>query len=417
MDTVLKVLLIAENASMRFSGEAALSLYYFDRMLARGLDVKVVCHSRCRDELRQRYLNDNVFSNFYFIEDTNFQKFLFYIGNHLPFIIRDRIIGQIIYILTQLRQKNIAKKLVKEFSLQIVYQPVPISPTTPSAIYDCGAPVVIGPMCGAMEFPPAFSYLESSFEKMSNKLGRLAAGYLNYIIPGKKKAKVLLVSNERSAKVLPKDYSGKLYYIIESGVDLELFKARADYIHNGNEPVKIVYMARFVDQKGIPYLVEAFSRAASKANLVLELIGNGELYEQTQAQVKRLGIEDKVNFHGWMQIDKAEILIRQCDVYMVPAIRDCGGCAQLEAMAVGLPIIAANWAGPGQYTDESSGILVDVDTVEGFIQGLADAMVKLANSPDLRVKLGEGAKKRVRTEYLDWDSKVDRIIEIFKENI
>lgn len=413
----MKVLLVADNASKNFSGESALPLYYFDLFIARGLEVMMLCHSRCRDELRQRYTNDDIYSNIFFIEDTKLQKTLFYIGKYLPFIIRDRIIGQIIYILTQLSQKSISRSLVKRFSLQIVFQPVPISPVTPSAIYDCGVPVVIGPMCGGMEFPPAFSYLESKFEKISSKLARILAGYLNLIIPGKKKAQVLLVSNERTASVLPKGYLGKLYYVIESGVDLKLFKPRTEYAPMANQVVRVVYMARFVDQKGIPYLVEAFSRASSEANIVLELIGNGELFEETQAQVKRLGIEDKVNFHGWMQIDKADDLIRKCDIYMVPAIRDCGGCAQLEAMAIGLPVIAANWAGPGQYTDESSGILVDVDTVEGFIDGLAHAIVKLANSPELRVQLGQGAKQRVRSDYLDWDSKVERVIEIFKENI
>jgi len=413
----MKVLLVADNASKNFSGESALPLYYFDLFIARGLEVMMLCHSRCRDELRQRYINDDIYSNIFFIEDTKLQKTLFYIGKYLPFIIRDRIIGQIIYILTQLNQKSISRSLVKRFSLQIVFQPVPISPVTPSAIYDCGVPVVIGPMCGGMEFPPAFSYLESKFEKISSKLARILAGYLNLIIPGKKKAQVLLVSNERTASVLPKGYLGKLYYVIESGVDLKLFKPRTEYAPMANQVVRVVYMARFVDQKGIPYLVEAFSRASSEANIVLELIGNGELFEETQAQVKRLGIEDKVNFHGWMQIDKADDLIRKCDIYMVPAIRDCGGCAQLEAMAIGLPVIAANWAGPGQYTDESSGILVDVDTVEGFINGLAQAIVKLANSPELRIQLGQGAKQRVRSDYLDWDSKVDRVIEIFKENI
>jgi len=413
----MKVLLVADNASKNFSGESALPLYYFDLFIARGLEVMMLCHSRCRDELRQRYINDDIYSNIFFIEDTKLQKTLFYIGKFLPFIIRDRIIGQIIYILTQLNQKSISRSLVKRFSLQIVFQPVPISPVTPSAIYDCGVPVVIGPMCGGMEFPPAFSYLESKFEKISSKLARILAGYLNLIIPGKKKAQVLLVSNERTASVLPKGYLGKLYYVIESGVDLKLFKPRTEYAPMANQVVRVVYMARFVDQKGIPYLVEAFSRASSEANIVLELIGNGELFEETQAQVKRLGIEDKVNFHGWMQIDKADDLIRKCDIYMVPAIRDCGGCAQLEAMAIGLPVIAANWAGPGQYTDESSGILVDVDTVEGFINGLAQAIVKLANSPELRIQLGQGAKQRVRSDYLDWDSKVDRVIEIFKENI
>lgn len=413
----MKILIVADNASMNFSGESALSLYYFDRFRERGLDVMMICHVRCKDELRQRYPDENIFQKIFFISDTKLQKFIFSVGKYLPFIIRDRIIGQLIFILTQIRAKHVAQYLVKRFSRQIVFQPAPISAITPSAIYDCGAPVVIGPMCGGMEFPPAFSYLESNFARLSSKIGRIAANYLNIIIPGKRKAKALLVANDRTAKALPNGCQGKIYQVIESGVDLRIFQPRPVRSPISGQPVRIVYMARFVDQKGISYLVEAFNRAAAKANVVLELIGNGELFEATQVQVKRLGIEDKVNFHGWMQIDKAEALIRKCDIYMAPAIRDCGGCAQLEAMAVGLPIIAANWAGPGQYIDEFSGILVDVDTEERFIQGLADAMIKLAESPELRLQLGEGSKKRVRTNYLDWDSKVDHIIEIFKENI
>lgn len=413
----MKVLVVADNASMRFSGEAALSLYYFDRLRERDLDVMMICHERCKDELRQRYIDNNIFNKIFFISDTKLQRFFFALGNHLPFIVKDRIIGQIIYILTQLRAKHVAKDLVKRFSLQIVFQPVPISAITPSAIYDCGVPVVIGPMCGGMEFPPAFSYLESNFARLSSKIARVAANYLNVAIPGKRKAEVLIVANDRTAKALPSGCQGKIYQVIESGVDLRLFQPRPTPLHVLGQPVRVVYMARFVDQKGIPYLIEAFHRAVLKANIVLELIGNGELFEATQAQVKRLGIESKVNFHGWMQIDKAEALIRECDIYMVPAIRDCGGCAHLEAMAVGLPVIAANWAGPGQYTDELSGVLVDVDTVEGFINGLANAMIKLADSSELRLQLGEGSRKRVRTNYLDWDAKVDRIVEIFKENI
>lgn len=413
----MKVLIVADNASMRFSGEAALSLYYFDRLRERNLDVMMICHARCKEELLKRYANDDLLKKIFFISDTKLQQFLFALGKYLPFIIKDRIVGQIICVLTQIKAKKVAQELVKRHSLQIVFQPVPISVITPSAIYDCGAPVVIGPMCGGMEFPPAFSSLESNFVRLSNQIARLAANCLNTVIPGKQRAKVLLVANDRTAKALPSGCEGKIYQVIESGVDLRIFQPRPVKLHVVDQPVRVVYMARFVDQKGIPYLIEAFYLAASKANIVLELIGSGELFEATQAQVKRLGIESKVNFHGWMKIDKAEALIRECDIYMVPAIRDCGGCAQLEAMAIGLPIIAANWAGPGQYTDELSGVLVDVDSVEGFINGLAEAMIRLAGSPELRMQLGEGSKKRVRTNNLDWDAKVDRIVEIFKENI
>jgi glycosyltransferase involved in cell wall biosynthesis len=176
-------------------------------------------------------------------------------------------------------------------------------------------------------------------------------------------------------------------------------------------------MARFVDQKGIPFLVEAFKQVAERTNSVLELIGSGELMEATKAQVASLHLQDRVNFYGWVPLKDAADLIRECDVYMVPAIRDCGGCAMLEAMAIGMPVIAANWAGPGDYADDSCGIRVDVTSKEEFVNGLAAAMIRLAESPELRQQMSKASIERVRTSYFDWDSKVQRVIEIFQETV
>jgi glycosyltransferase involved in cell wall biosynthesis len=87
----------------------------------------------------------------------------------------------------------------------------------------------------------------------------------------------------------------------------------------------------------------------------------------------------------------------------------------LEAMAIGMPVIAANWAGPGDYADETCGIRVDVNSRDEFVKGLTEAMLRLAKSPQLRDQLGEGSKQRVRSNYFDWDAKVDRVVEIFQE--
>jgi glycosyltransferase involved in cell wall biosynthesis len=284
-------------------------------------------------------------------------------------------------------------------------------------MYGLDVPVVIGPMCGGMEFPPAFQHLESSFNRLSNRIGRAISDLLNRLIPGKLQADVLLVANDRTAKALPWGYQGKVYEVVESGVDLSLWQPTERRKPNPGAPTRFVYMARFVDQKGIPYLVEAFKQVAESTNAVLELIGSGELLAATKAQAAALNIQDRVNFHGWMALDAAAKLIHECDVYMVPAIRDCGGCAMLEAMAIGMPVIAANWAGPGQYVDESCGIRVNLETQEGFVNGLAAAMIQLADSPELREQMSEASKQRVRTNYLDWDAKVDRVVEVFEEAI
>lgn len=411
----MKILIVADNASLNFSGEAALPLYYFDRFRERGHEVFLISHARCRDELKGRY-EATVYQCIHFVEDSVLQKALYAFGHALPFIIKDRIIGQLIYLLTQLRARALAKRLVKDHGVEMVFQPTPISSITPSAMFRVGVPVAIGPMCGGMEFPPAFTYLESRFSRLSSKFGRLAANLLNRLIPGKLHADILLVANTRTKNSLPSGCRGHVYEVVESGVDLRIWRPRP-LLPALDKPVRIVYMARFVDQKGIPYLVEAFEQVAKKTNAVLELIGNGELYEATKQQVSQLGLESRVNFHGWLPLTDAERLIRECDIYMVPAIRDCGGCAMLEAMAIGLPVIAANWAGPGQYADSTCGIVVDVKTHEQFVQGLADAMIRLSNSAELRQQLGEGSKVRVKTNYLDWDAKVDRVLEIFEANI
>ena len=60
-------------------------------------------------------------------------------------------------------------------------------------------------------------------------------------------------------------------------------------------------------------------------------------------------------------------------------------------------------------------MLVDPTSRQGFIDGLAEAMIELANAPAKRRQLGAAASARVRGGYYDWDSKTDRVLEIFAE--
>jgi glycosyltransferase involved in cell wall biosynthesis len=102
---------------------------------------------------------------------------------------------------------------------------------------------------------------------------------------------------------------------------------------------------------------------------------------------------------------------------VLPSLRECGGTVILEAMAMGLPVIATRWGGPANYVDDSMGIRVAPDTRESFIGGLAEAMIELAESPQLRRQMSEAARRRAGTNYYDWDSKADRMLEIFRQTL
>lgn len=164
-------------------------------------------------------------------------------------------------------------------------------------------------------------------------------------------------------------------------------------------------------------LVDAFRFVADKEEAMLEIIGDGELRSEIEQKIRDMKVEGKVVLHGWKSRSEAAEIIQNCDVFVMPSLRECGGTAILEAMAIGLPVVATNWAGPSSYVTEESGILVDPLSKEEFVRGLTDAMLCLAKAPALRKAMGQAGIERVKTCYFDWDSKADRMLEILDETL
>jgi glycosyltransferase involved in cell wall biosynthesis len=412
----LRVVIVTENVSLRMSGETSVPYYYFKLLQARGHDVWMVCHARTRDELREIF-SEEIFKKISFVEDNWLQVAIYKMGQLFPYRIEDLIFGQMIHLITQWQARSRVKQLIKEHHISIVFEPTPITPKGLSFMYDLGVPVAIGPMCGGLELPPAFRYMDSPFTHFFIEAARFLSWIGHRLVPGKLKADVLLVGNQRTAKALPQGYRGKVYELVESGVDLSRWKGMKAREPQPDQPVRFVFCGRMVDWKGAQFLVEAFKPVVEQTNSVLELIGDGELKESIEARVKELGIQDSVNFHGRIPIEECMKLFCESDVYVMPSLRECGGLALLEAMSVGLPVIAAKWAGPVEYLNDTCSILVEPSSQEDFINGFAKAMITLAKSPEQRRCLGEGSTRRVTQNYFDWESKTERVLEILKETV
>ncbi len=412
----LRVLIVADNVSRKMGGEAGKNLYYLQLFQERNVDVRILCHARVREELKQELSKEN-FKKFDFVEDSPLQIQLWKLGKHLPDRLQTLIIAQIIRLNSQLNTREVAKKIIKKHDIQLVFEPSPITPKGISCMYDLGVPVVIGPLSGGLDFPPAFRHLDASGVRVAVNLGRYASEFLHQFFPGKLQAETLIVANSVTAEALPKGCQGKIYEVIECGVDLDVWKPRQPRQPQPGEPIRFVYVGRFVDWKGVHYLLDAFKLVAEQTNAVLELVGDGMDRKQLEAQVQQLQLQNCVNFHGWMQREKVASFLSECDVFVMPSLREAGGNAVLEAMALGVPVVATNWAGPGRTVDASCGILVEPSSKAEFVQGLAEGMIRLANSPELRYQMGLAGTKRVTQHYFDWDSKCDRILEIFHDTL
>ena len=414
----MRILMVVENISRRMGGESGKSFYYLRLLQERNIEVRAICHGRVREELCQEFAQDpEQFQKIHFIDDTWYQALIWWVGKIFPYRIYDLIFNQFIHWITQYQARKLAKKLVAEHDIDLIFEPAPITPKGLSFMYNMGVPVVIGPLSGGLEFPPAFRYMDSKFSRLSIDASRFFSNILHQLVPGKLQADVLIVANKQTTDALPKGCQGKLYPMIESGVDLDLCQPRKPRQPQPDEIVRFIYVGRFVDWKGVEFLVEAFQHVINHSNALLELVGDGPLQQRLERRVEQLGIQNHVKFHGWQPRAKVVQYLRECDVFVMPSLREAGGNSILEAMAIGLPVIVANWAGPSQMVDSSCGIRVDPTSPKEFTEGLTNAMIDLAKSPQLRDQMGEAAKKRVRMNYFDWNSKCDRIVEIFAETI
>ncbi len=400
----LKILIVAEHASAKFGGEAALPLHYFRQLRRKQVETWMVVHSRTQAELRA--LLPGEVDRLFFVRDTWLHVFLDRCARYVPGRLAAFLLGFPLQLLTQLQARPIIKKLVREKGVNVIHQPIPVSPKMPSAMFGFGVPVVIGPMNGGMSYPGRSGEL---------RISRAFANLLNQVIPGKIRASALLVANRRTREALPWGVRGAVTELVENGVDLSVWGTPTRRA-NSKGPFQLVFVGRLVDWKCVDLLLEALKPVTLRCPVRLSIVGEGPERARLEGMVHQLDVGESVSFTGWLSQQECAQRLQAADALVLPSMLECGGAAVLEAMATGLPVIATNWGGPADYLDSTSGILVDPLPREAFISGLTAAMLQLAESEPARRRMGESARKRA-VEKFDWEKKVDSIIEIYRETI
>jgi glycosyltransferase involved in cell wall biosynthesis len=317
-------------------------------------------------------------------------------------------------LINQLIQRSMVKRLIQQSGINLVHQPIPVSPKAPSFISGLGVPVVIGPMNGGMDYPTAFRGAESLFTRITVALGRSSANLVNTLIPGKKNAAVLLVANQRTREALPSSTSGKIIEIPENGVDLGIWTIPETMPHSSvplDAPARFLFVGRLVDWKRLDFVLQALAKIP---DVHLEVIGDGPMRAPWTELARSLGIADRVHWLGWLPQPQCAQRLHGSVALLLPSIYECGGAVVLEAMACGIPVAATAWGGPADYLDPSCGILIDPSNPQAILDGFTRAMQTLIADPQLRSKLGSAGRERVEL-FFDWNQKIDQILAIYNQ--
>lgn len=416
-----RVLILADNASERFGGEAILPLQYFRRLRSRGIEAWLITHSRVRDELSETH--DNLLKYTYFVEENFVHRLLWRAGAGLNHRLRSSTTEFVSRLLTQRTQRRLARTLIRKHKINVVHQPTPVSPREPSLIYGLEAPIIFGPMNCSPGFPPSLKTHEHGLTRILFNAARSCAPLLSRVIPGKRRAAALLVANERTSAALSEVSNAPIYHLPENGVDLDLWKP-GKVRDRPPHDCRFAYVGSLIRLKGVHLWLDAFSRLVTEGGSVSGLvIGDGPERAALESQAHRHGIlgnkvnqAGKVFFAGWMHQSEVARMLAQQDALVFPTLCECGGAVVLEAMATQLPVIVTDWGGPRDYVDQSCGILVNAGSAAEFVQGLIDAMRRLATNPGLCLEMGRAGRSKVERLY-SWDVKVESIVEHYRQAI
>jgi len=155
--------------------------------------------------------------------------------------------------------------------------------------------------------------------------------------------------------------------------------------------------ARLSPEKGLTFAIEALSLLRVKGyDLELRLAGGGPSMVHLKTLTTQLGLADRVKFLGFLTEDQVIGELQISDLFVLPSFVEGVPVSAMEAMAVGIPVIATNIAGTSELIEDGkNGILIRPSDS----QALANAVIRMIENHDFRLRATELARQKVVDEF------------------
>ena len=184
--------------------------------------------------------------------------------------------------------------------------------------------------------------------------------------------------------------------IIPNGVDIKKFKkTKQKFFEKGL--VKLITTSRLVEKNGVSDIIKSLKYLPE--NVYLDILGAGPLEIELKTLTKKLDLESRVFFHGFVNPEKLPEKLAGADIFVRPSLSEGMGNSFIEAMASGLPVIATPVGGILDFIDDrETGLLCNPRDPES----IATAVKILIQDESLRNKIVQNGIKLSNDKY-DWD--------------
>lgn len=219
--------------------------------------------------------------------------------------------------------------------------------------------------------------------------------------------KILTVSDYIKNRVSSIQPNNKIQ-TLHNGIDLNSFTIKKPCtisrksIDFSEEDLVIVYSGRINKEKGVLELIDAMLLLKDFPKIKLMIIG-GTFFGNTNhdddfihsIKEKAKEIKDRIIFTGFIPYEKMPDYLQLADLAVIPSIwNDPFPTTELEAQAMGLPIITTRRGGIPEEVSETNAILLETD--ERFVENLASAILDLYKHPEKRQEMATASHERAK---------------------
>nr|WP_209023324.1 glycosyltransferase family 4 protein [Sphingomonas jejuensis] len=295
----------------------------------------------------------------------------------------------------------------------IVHRVTPLTPTTPSSIArrcrKARVPFVLGPLNGGVPWPAGFdaerrrerewlSYVRGLYKLMPGRRATLA------------NAAAILCGSRHTAGEVPARFHPKRIYMPENGLDPARFGTQIP--RAPSDRLRIAFIGRLVPYKGCDMLIEAALPLLKDGRATIDVVGDGPMMADLAALVDAQGVAAAVRFHGWVAHGDVPAVAGRCDLFGFPSVREFGGGAVLEAMALGLAPLVCDYAGPGELVDDRTGYKVPIGSRDEIVAAVRAALIAIAaDRPGMAARAT--AARDHALDCFSWPAKAAQVAQVY----
>lgn len=316
------------------------------------------------------------------------------------------------YLFWQIGAYRLTRKTHKQIHFDLVHHLTFGNIWLPTFMPFLRIPFVWGPIGGGEHIPKVFRQEYDLKSKIRETLRDIIGASLKInllFLYTCKKANVIIAKTIDTARRIPLQYSSK----VQIATDVATTSRNLNIKYNHD--LQIISVGTLDAWRGFDLLIKAFSEIVKDFESIrLLILGEGRDRKRLQKICEEKNITDKVHFAGHVNSEEYLKYMMESTVFVNPSLKEGGVTVLFDALSFSLPVICLDVPGASEIIDEECGIKIKPFNPEQTINDLSKAILKLANDSELRRRISEEGKRRVK-ELISWDKKGEFIRKVYED--